>query len=83
MRNVPKQIDDLFYSGQRSDQVPFALNDDVLILEGPHSGSTGAVISIASAHPVVSLVIECGGTGDDVILPADAVRLVRADAESD
>jgi len=77
MRHVPKQVDDAFYAGQRSIDVPFVINDAVAIVAGEYRGITGAAISIESFRPKVQLRIECGKTGADVIVPIDAVRLLQ------
>lgn len=74
MRNVPKHIDEAFYSGTRSQEVPLVINDPVEVTDGPHVGRDGAVISIEAFDPVVTLVVELGDTGEDVIVPIEALR---------
>lgn len=74
MRNVPKHIDDAFYSGTRSPDVPLVINDSVQITDGSYSGRGGAVISIEAIQPVMTLLVELGDTGEGVVLPIGALR---------
>jgi hypothetical protein len=41
VRDVPKHIDDAFYSGSRSEEVPLIINDLVEITAGLHAGRCG------------------------------------------
>ena len=73
MRDVPKTIDEAFFSGVRTRELPFCVNDSVEILLGPYVGQVGAVLSIESIHPEVALLVELG-TGKDVVLLANTLR---------
>ncbi len=75
MRGVPKSIDDAFYAGtRRSREVPLVINDSVEITSGPYSGRGGAVISIDSLEPSMTLFVELGDTGEDVVVPIGDLR---------
>lgn len=74
MRDVPEAIVEAFYAGARTEEVPFAINDSVDVVEGPHSGKGGAVISIESFRPDVTLLVELGDDGIDIIVPVSALR---------
>ena len=76
MRDVPSEIDEAFYSGQRGDLVQFCINESVEILDGPYEGLVGAVISIESIAPAVMLLVELG-SGAHVIVSQDSLRLVE------
>ena len=74
MRDVPKQVDDAFYSATRSEEVPLVINDSVEITAGLHAGRGGAVISIEATQPVMTLRVELGDTGEDVIVQIGDLR---------
>ena len=74
MRCVPKNFDDAFYAGTRSDAVPLVINDSVDITSGPYSGRGGAVISIDCVEPTMTLLVELGDTGEDVVVPIGNLR---------
>jgi len=76
MRDVPHELGDAFYAGQRGDLVRFCINDSVEILGGPYAGLGGAVISIESITPEVMLLVELG-SGSDVIVLQDSLRFVE------
>lgn len=79
MRRVPKHIEDAFYEGRRPTDVPFCINDAVEIVAGLHAGLGGAVISIETLEPEMMLLVELGGTGGDVILPASTLRILESE----
>lgn len=74
MRDIPKDIDDAFMMGKRTEGIPFAINDSVDIVSGPHADQTGAVIAIESLHPTATFRIELGNAGGDVIVPVSDLR---------
>ena len=74
MRDVPKRIDHAFYSGTRSGAVPLVIDDSVEITVGPYSGRGGAVISIESFQPMMTLLVELGDVGEDAIIPIGDLR---------
>ncbi len=76
MRDVPKPVDEAFYSEKRTDDVPFSVNDSVEIVSGPHVGSVGAVISVESLQPEVTFLVELGPDGTDVIVSAASLRAI-------
>ena len=57
---VPKDVNDQFFAGLRTDEVRFVINDAVRITSGPHADRTGAVISIVSVEPELTFLIEPG-----------------------
>jgi ribosomal protein L24 len=73
MRDVPTAVDEAFFSGQRTRELPFCVNDSVEVLLGPDAGQVGAVISVESIRPEVILLIELG-TGREVVVRAEGLR---------
>jgi len=57
---VPKDIIDRFYTGNRTPDVKFVVNDTVRVTAGEHEGRTGAVVSIVSLKPEITFTIEPG-----------------------
>lgn len=78
MRDVPKHVDDDFYAGVRTREIPFAINDSVVVVGGPNAGRRGAVISIESIRPEITVLIELGDYGKDVVVPITALRHLDA-----
>lgn len=74
MRDVPEPIDEAFYAGRRTEEVPFVINDCVRIVEGPLSGKRGAVLSVESIRPEATVRVELGEDGTDVIVPVRSLR---------
>ena len=74
MSNIPKHLEDAFFAGKRTDEVRFAINDPVKFSAGPNKGKGGAVISIVSMNPEVSLTIELSD-GTDVVAPISEICL--------
>ena len=70
---MPKAVDEAFYSREPTKECPFCLNDSIEVLRGPFAGHVGAVISIESTSPEVTLLVELGD-GRDVTLPASILR---------
>lgn len=73
MRDVPAEMDAAFYAGHRTQEVPFAINDAVVIVAGPNAGRRGAVISIEAMSPTVTILVETG-EGEDVLVPVSSLR---------
>ena len=76
MRDIPKSVAEAFYSGKRTSEVRFAVNDSVEIVAGPHAGKGGAVISVESLEPEVTVLVELGPDGADVIVPVASLRAI-------
>ena len=75
---IPKEANDAFYSGRRSNKIKFVINDTVQIIDGDFEGKEAAVISIESIEPEVSFLLETfDGTGD-IIIPQSSIKLVVA-----
>jgi hypothetical protein len=54
--SIPREVDDKFRSGSRTEAVVFVLNDAVRVAAGAHKGRTGVVVSLFSLEPVTYLV---------------------------
>jgi len=69
---IPRDIDDKFSAGMRTEEVRFVLNDAVRVTAGAHKNRTGAVVSLFSLGPVTYL-IEPGAApwGDFQVAQAD------------
>jgi transcription antitermination factor NusG len=74
-REVPRSVDEAFFAGTRSAEVPFVVNDAVRVSSGPHEGRSGAVISIESTRPTMRLLIETGD-GAEIVVDASTLTLV-------
>ena len=78
--NMPVVASDLeatreaFYSGARSHELPFVLNDSVNIISGDAAGVGGAIISVEQVEPLMYLV-ERGDGGGDLRVAVDQLRL--------
>lgn len=57
---VPKEVNDRFLAGDRTEQVRFVINDPVRITAGPHKDRKGAVISVFSIEPETTFLVEPG-----------------------
>lgn len=79
--NSFESIENQFFSGHRSRESPFCLNDSVRICRGPEAGSLGAVVALHSVNKKgIGYVIELGESGDDVIVyGCDLERLDKED----
>lgn len=71
---VDDAIMDAFYTGRRSSTYPLAVNDVVLVKVRRKSDSLAAVISVQSAAPAVSYLVEYGDGSDDIV-PLAALEL--------
>ena len=77
---VPKEIDDKWFSSELIDGVSFKLNDSVSVIAGPHAGKSGAVISLNRLIPEPEYLVELGsGSGD---IKAFQSNLRKLDDES-
>ena len=72
-RDVPQRVDDAFFAGTRSVEIPFVMNDAVRVVSGPYEGRSGAVISIERRCPTMLVLVEMG---DGMELVADVSALV-------
>jgi hypothetical protein len=75
MVSIAKDVEDAFYAGVRSATVPFVINDCVVVVGGPRSGSGGAVICIEAIEPSLRLRVELGDGADIVVEAADLRRV--------
>ena len=73
---VSREKSDRWFRGEDIPGVQFGLNDAVDIIEGPHRGSSGAVISLIEIESVVRFLIELS-TGVDVEVEQSLLRLVE------
>jgi hypothetical protein len=67
--------EELFYSYQRSDELHFALNDAVRVIDGPAKGSVGAVISPRSFGSDPEYTVELA-SGPDVTVRQSEMELL-------
>lgn len=62
---VPREIEDRWYAGQRIIGVDCYVDDAVSVVDGPHSGKIGTVISLLRMNPEPEYLVELGsGAGD-------------------
>lgn len=65
-----------FYEGNRSEELPFVINDSVEILEGSDKGKTASVISVLNNKTELSYLIEkSDGTGD-ISMTVTSIQLI-------
>jgi len=77
---VPKEVDDKWFSNESIDGVSFKLNDSVSVIAGPHAGKSGTVISLNRLIPEPEYLVELGsGAGD---IKAFQSNLRKLDDES-
>ena len=75
---IPNEVNDAFFSGQRSEKIKYIINDTVLVTQGSYKGKEGAVISIEKTEPEVIYIVEVlDGTGD-IVVPQNSLELVIA-----
>ncbi len=68
LMSIPKEINDAFYTGNRSEKIKYVINDTVKITDGEYKGKEAAVISVESIEPNVSFLLETfDGTGDIIV----------------
>ena len=72
---IPDELQDAFYAGQRSDHLPFCINDTVRVLYGRKPGEYAAVISIHAVDAELIYLIEYGDGSDDLV----AVRKLKSE----
>jgi hypothetical protein len=58
--SIPRDVEQRFLAGERSEQLRFAINDPVRITAGPHKGRMAAVVSLASVEPEIVFIVEPG-----------------------
>ena len=73
---IPNEVNDAFFSGQRSEKIKYIINDTVLVTQGSYKGKEGAVISIEKTEPEVFYIVEVlDGTGD-IVVTQNSLELV-------
>jgi hypothetical protein len=77
MKDADNSIEKDFFAGKRTNRVPFAINDSVEVTKGPNSGRVGAVISIQTLSPEVTVIVELGDDGTDIEVPITFLRLLE------
>ncbi|HSY42814.1 MAG TPA: hypothetical protein VK811_02820 [Candidatus Acidoferrum sp.] len=70
-----KLIED-FYAGNRSEKIPFVLNDKAKVLRGVYASRFGAVVSINISEVMPKFLIEFGD-GTDELVPLDNLERVE------
>jgi len=63
---IPQEADSqAFYQAQRSDRIPFVVNDIVVIKAGERKGERGWIVSLLTTQPETRYTVElCSGQGD-------------------
>ena len=74
---IPREVDDQFMSGSRTDVVVFVLNDAVRVTAGAHKGRTGAVVSLFSLDPVTYLVEPSAAPWGDLQVAQSDLELIE------
>jgi len=65
-----------FYEGNRSDSIPFIINDAVEILCGTGSGKRASVVSIEPTDNGLSYLVEPGDGSGDLMVSAISLKLI-------
>ena len=71
------ELSDAFYDGQRSKDLPFIVNDSVVVIAGPNRGRQGAAITLDCATAELSILVEFGD-GTDELIPVSNLELHEA-----
>ena len=82
MNQIPSPIIDAFYAGKRGD-LPFCVNDNVVVTSGKYAGRVGAVICPESVDTDPVFLVEFGDDGSSALLVASRLRLLDEVASSD
>jgi hypothetical protein len=72
---LPKSLDDDFYTGRRSESLPFCVNDCVEVTGGPYRGRRGAVVVLDRSGNAPKFLVEFGD-GTDELVAADLLKIV-------
>ena len=74
---LSSELEQDFYAGNRSAEMPFVINDAVRITGSDHSGRTGAVVSCFIQNEQLVFVIEPGTEPyADMNIDADCLELI-------
>ena len=71
---VPREIEDKFFAGQRTEKTKFGINASVSILRGPNEGERGSVISVLSVEPQPRYLVELSNGSDTQIDESDMAK---------
>lgn len=77
MARIPDEVLDAFFRGPRVPPLDFVLKETVDIIEGPHAGRGGSVITPTTLVPEPVYTVELGDTGEDVDVPQRWIRRYR------
>jgi len=67
-------LDNEFFEGKRSAELPFVINDEVRVISGIHAGRTGWVVALVRSSESAQYQVEFGD-GTDELFPAGALTL--------
>jgi len=62
---ISKEIQESFYSGNKTEEMHYTINDAVKVLSGDNAGDLGSVISIIEIEPAIKYLVETS-TGKDI-----------------
>lgn len=65
-----------FFARERTEEVPVAVGDDVVVTSGDHEGKLGAAISLETLGPALAVLIEFSDASD-VIVAVDSIRRIE------
>ena len=75
---LPETLQEDFFAGRRSAQLPYCVNDTVEVTSGPYTGRRGAVALLDRSGDTAKFLVEFGD-GTDELLPAQLLTLIPVD----
>ena len=74
----PKQLEDAFYNGNRSDTLPYCLNDVLEVTAGEYQGRRGWAVAVDRRKPELRLLIEFDDGTDELVPLSQLTRIKNA-----
>ena len=71
-----KKIENMFYAGNRNNELPLVINDAVYVIRGEHKGKKAAVISISHLESELAYNVEFGDGSGDATVKAEWLKLM-------
>ena len=80
MQGLPRELEDAFYSGNRSENCPLCVNDLAQVVSGESAGVIGSVVCPVEAEPVLTFLLETE-EGADFVVESSNLQLCRKATE--
>ncbi len=73
---IDKKIENDFYEGNRSPELPLVINDAVYVVGGKYARKKAAVISLSNFAPELAYLVEFGDGSGDAIVEVKFLELI-------